>query len=599
MLDFLIKGGLVVDGTGAPPAIMDVAVKDGVVAAVAPTIDGEANEVVDAGGKVVTPGFIDIHTHYDGQVTWDSQILPASGHGVTTVVTGCCGVGFAPVRPGTEDWLINLMDGVEDIPGAALHVGIPWGWEAYPEYLEAIAGREYAVDIACQVPHSAVRAYVLGRRAEKDEAASEAELSEMADIVRGAIEAGAIGFSTSRVNVHRGADGANVPGTAASEEELLALVSAMRDGGGGVFQLIPSGFTGGVAGDDDEPTNAGMGDHRDVQSLSADIEALRRIHRQTGQPVTLSFAENEGLGRAEFKRALAVIDEIEASGERIFPQFAPRATSVLIYLDSYHAFTGRPSYQALAHLPVAERAAKMARPEVKAAILSEADIDPNSGNPMDHMNVTLQRQIANIYSVNSGDFEPAPDQSIEALAKSAGRDPFDLFYDLLIADEGKAVLAWFANSYVDGNLHRIADYLDRPQFVMGLGDGGAHVQFISDASFPTFLLTHWGRDRTRGKTFPIEHLVRKLTKDPAELYSFNDRGVIAEGMRADINVIDHDRLSLRRPHIVSDLPTGARRILQDTTGYCMTMLGGEVVRRDDIDTGARPGRLVRSYACRA
>ena len=598
MHDIVIKGGLVVDGTGAPAVVMDVAVKDGLVAALAPNIDQDACEVVDAVGKIVTPGFIDIHTHYDGQVTWDSQILPASGHGVTTVVMGCCGVGFAPVRPGTEDWLINLMDGVEDIPGVALSVGIPWGWEAYPEYMEAIAQREYAVDVACQVPHSAVRAYVLGRRAEKDERASEEELSEMADIVREAIEAGAIGFSTSRVNVHRGADGGNVPGTAASEEELLTLVSAMRDGGGGVFQLIPSGFTGGVVGDDNEPANAGMGDHRDVQSLSADIQALRRIHQQTGQPVTLSFAENEGLGRAEFERALAIVGEIEASGERIFPQFAPRATSVLIYLDSYHIFTGRASYQAIAHLPVAERAREMARPAVKAAILLEADIDPNSGNPMDHMNVTLQRQIADIYSVNSGDFEPAPNQSIDAMAKSSGRDAFELFYDLLIADDGQAVLAWFANSYVDGNLDRVADYLGNDQFVMGLGDGGAHVQFISDASFPTFLLTHWGRDRTRGRTFPIEHLVKKLTKDPADLYAFRDRGVVAEGMRADINVIDHERLSLFRPHIVSDLPTGARRILQDTTGYAMTLVGGKVVRRDDADTGARPGRLVRSYDCR-
>ncbi|MDA0338867.1 MAG: amidohydrolase family protein [Proteobacteria bacterium] len=595
----VIRGGLVVDGTGSPPAVMDVAIKGDRIVSVAHNIDHDTHEIVDARGKIVTPGFIDMHTHYDGQVTWDSQILPASGHGVTTVVTGCCGVGFAPVRPGTEDWLINLMDGVEDIPGVALAVGIPWGWETFPEYLEAIAQREYALDVACQVPHSAVRAYVLGRRAEKDERATDEELDEMAHIVQEGIEAGAIGFSTSRVNVHRGADGGNVPGTAASEEELLALVSAMRDGGGGVFQLIPSGFTGGVAGEEGEPANAGMGDHRDVQSLSVDIQALRRIHQKTGQPVTLSFAENEGLGRAEFKRALAVIDEIEASGEKIFPQFAPRATSVLIYLDSYHIFTGRPSYQALAHLPVAERAREMARSEVKAAILSENDIDPNSGNPMDHMNVTLQGQITSIYSVNSGDFEPPPDQSIEALAKASGHDPFDLFYDLLIADEGKAVLAWFANSYVDGNLDRIADYLDRPQFVMGLGDGGAHVQFISDASFPTFLLTHWGRDRTRGPTFPLELLVRKLTMDPADLYSLHDRGVIAEGRRADINVIDYDRLALCRPHIVADLPTGARRILQDTTGYLMTIVGGVVVRRDDVDTGARPGRLVRSYSCRA
>ena len=598
MFDLVIKGGLVVDGTGVSPAVMDVAIKDGKIAALAPSIVDEAEEIVDATGKLVTPGFIDIHTHYDGQATWDSQLMPSSGHGVTTVVIGCCGVGFAPVRKGSEEWLVRLMEGVEDIPGTALHVGIPWGWESIPEYLDLLAQREYAVDIAAQVPHSSVRAYVLGKRAENDEPASEDELAQMANIVREAIEAGAIGVGTSRVSLHRGSDGGNVPGTAASEAELLALVEAMRDGGGGVFQLIPSGRAGGVEGEEGEQTLAGMEKFRDQHSLGAELSMLRRIHRQTGQPVTFTFGENEALAKEEFIRALDTISEIRSSGERIYPQFAPRPAGAIITLDSYHIFTGRPTYQAIAQMPKAERAREMARPEIKAAILSEADIDPNSANPMVHLNETLQRNMRSIYSLNTLDYEPGPEQSVLAMAQAAGRDPSELFYDMLIADDGGAVLIWLVTNYVDGHLDRVAQYLDDPQFVMGLGDGGAHVLLICDASFPTFLLTHWGRDRTRGRTFPVEHLVKKISKDPADLYSFNDRGTVAVGLRADINVIDYDRLSLRLPRLVSDLPTGAQRFLQDTAGYCMTLVGGVVVRRDDVDTGARPGRLVRSQSCR-
>jgi N-acyl-D-amino-acid deacylase len=598
MLDCIIKGGLVVDGTGSTPVVSDIAVRDGKIVRIAPAIDEPAAELIDASGKIVTPGFIDIHTHYDGQVSWDDQLLPSTGHGVTTLVIGCCGIGFAPVRKGAEDWLIRIMEGVEDIPGSALNVGITWRWESFPDYLDALGERRFAADVAAQVPHSAVRAYVLGRRAEEDAPATHAELDEMASIVRDSIRAGAVGLGTSRVTLHRGSDGGNVPGTAAPEEELLTLVSAMRDAGGGVFQLIPSGLSGGVGEGGGEHTLAGL-KFRDAHTISEEVRMMRRLHRATGQPVTFTFAESEALGEAEYQRVLAEVTEIEAAGERIHPQFAPRAAGGIHSLDGSHIFTARPSYQAIAHLPVAERARRMADPAVKAAILAEEDIDPNSDNPMLYMHKTLQKHLGSTYSLDDGNYEPQLSESIVERARDEGRDPFDLTYDLLIAREGRGVLIWMATSYVQGNLDRVARFLESPQFVMGLGDGGAHVQLICDASFPTFMLSYWGRDRKRGRTFPVEQLVRKLTKDPADLYAFNDRGVLAEGKRADINVIDFEQLTLDRPHMAFDLPTGARRLLQDTSGYSLTMVNGVVVRRDDRDTQARPGRLVRSTAARA
>lgn len=593
MFDLLLKGGLVVDGTGAPPRTADVAIVDGQIAAIGPGIEGSASEVVDATGKLVTPGFIDIHTHYDGQVTWDGQLLPTSAHGVTTIVIGCCGIGFAPVRKGAEDWLIRLTEGVEDIPGTALHVGIPWGWQTYPEYLDALSRRDYVLDIAAQVPHSAVRAYVLDKRAERDEPATDDDLTQIATIVREAIEAGAVGVGTSRVSMHRGSDGGTLPGTRAPEDELLTIARAMREGGGGVFQIIPSGITGGVEGQSGEQTLAGLAHLRDAHTITTEIEMMRRLHHETGQPITFTFAESPALGKEEFERARGVISAIAKAGEKIYPQFSPRAVGGLIALDTYHLFTARPSYRAIAHLPVGERAAAMADPATKAAILAEADIDPGTDDPMQHMHETLQRNLGAIYSLQSVDYEPDPSQSVLAIANAAGRDPFDLLYDLLIVDDGSAVLIWFTTGYLDGDLRTVAEFLDDPQYVMGLGDGGAHVQFICDASFPTFLLAHWGKTRDRGPIFPIEQLVKKITKDPADLYSFHDRGVIATGRRADINVIDFDRLAISRPRLAHDLPAGAQRFLQDASGYALTIVNGVIVRRDDQDTGARPGRLVR------
>ncbi|MFD9664114.1 amidohydrolase family protein [Rhodococcus sp. NPDC059968] len=598
MFDLLIANGRIADGSGEPAVVGDVAITDGKIVAIEPTIDGDAREVIDATGKLVTPGFIDVHTHYDGQLTWDTELLPSSGHGVTTVITGNCGIGFAPVREGTEDWLVALTEGVEDIPGSALHDGITWGWETFPQYLDILAEREFAVDVATQVPHSAVRAYVLGNRAEKDEPATDDEVAEIARIVGEGISAGAVGVGTSRVAAHRGSGGETLPGTRAPEEELLAMARAMRDAGGGVFQLVPSGVAGGVEGQPGEQYRAGLG-KRDANTLSSEIEMMRRLHRETGQPITFTFAENLTLGAEEFTKARAIIADAGRSGERIHPQIAPRAIGGLISLATYHPFVGRPSYVEVADLPLAERRRRMAQPSVKAQILAEEDLPVDSGDPRKHTHLTFQRNLANIYSLADLDYEPDPSRSMAGRGEAEGRDPLDVLYDLLIADEGRAILIWFATGFVHGNLNRIGEFLSDSQYVMGLGDGGAHVAFICDASFPTFLLSHWGHRRRRGPRFAIESLVRRLTKDPAELYGFDDRGTLAVGKRADLNVIDVEKLSLTLPRLVADLPSGAERFIQEARGYAATVVAGVVTRRDDQDTGARPGRLYRRQTTHA
>jgi N-acyl-D-amino-acid deacylase len=585
MLDILIKGGTVVDGTGAPPFTADVGVSGGRIVEIG-SVDVPAAEVIDADGALVTPGFVDVHTHYDGQVTWDDQLEPSASNGVTTLVMGNCGVGFAPVRPEDHDALVDLMEGVEDIPGSALSVGMPWGaWETFPEYLDHLAGRRYSLDVAAQVPHGAVRFYVMGERGAANEDATPEDLAAMASIVRSALEAGAVGFSTSRTIGHRARSGRPVPGTFAPDEELLAIGRAMRDAGHGVFEAIAAGTIGSLDR---------LGGER--AKLLEEVPLLESVSRESGRPVTFTVAqlfEDPTHWRAVLDAA-AVANE---RGAELRPQVIPRSVTVMSSLDTYHLFMKRPTYRKIADLPLAERVAEMRRPEVREAILAEESV---AEGPRDFAALIVELfQVAMpiMFPIRDPvDYEPDLDESIFARAMAAGVPPVEYMYDLLLEDEGRAFYSMLGSNYVGGALESCREMMLDPHTVSGLGDAGAHVNFISDCSASTFHLTHWARDRRQGERLPLELLVHKLTGNNASLYGFSDRGVVAAGKRADLNVIDFENLRIRSPELRYDLPTGASRILQGADGYLATLVAGVVTRRRDADTGERPGRLVRGAA---
>ncbi len=575
MFDLLIRNGTVVDGTGADLRVANVAVRDGLIVAVGADLDGDAREVIDASGMIVTPGFVDIHTHYDGQVTWDETLEPTSLHGVTTLVMGNCGVGFAPVRPGTEEWLIQLMEGVEDIPGAALSEGIAWGWETFPQYLDTLDRLRWSVDVGTQIPHGSVRAYVMGERGARNEAASPEEIAQMAQIVREAVEAGALGVSTSRTLGHRAMDGEPVPGTFAAEDELFALGRALRDGGGGVFELAPAGAAG-----------------LDIVAPMKEVDWMRRLSAETGQPVTFAMLQVPAAPDL-WKEQMAATLAATAEGAQLHPQVAGRPFGVLIGFQTGHPFMLRPTYLALAELPMQERIAELRRPEIKAAILSEEN-DAGTGSIHEGIAMLAAGMLDSLYVLGDPpDYEPTHDRSVAGIAEATSVTSEEAAYDALCADDGTALLMLPLYNYVDGNHDAIREQLTHPQAVVGLGDGGAHCGLICDASLPTTMISHWTRGRTRGERLPLEWVVRKQTKDTAALFGMTDRGTIEVGKRADLNVIDHDRLDLRMPELVHDLPAGGRRLIQGADGYVATIVAGEVTRRDGVDTGARPGRLVR------
>lgn len=575
MYDLLITNGTVVDGTGADRRIADIAIHDGRIVAVEPSIDGEAAEVIDATGLIVTPGFVDVHTHYDGQVTWDETLEPTSLHGVTTLVMGNCGVGFAPVRPGSEEWLIQLMEGVEDIPGAALSEGIAWDWETFPEYLDALDQRRWSVDVGTQIPHGSVRAYVMGERGAKNEPAEPDEIEAMAEIVQEAVAAGALGVSTSRTIGHRAMDGEPVPGTFAAEDELFAMGRALRDGGGGVFELAPAGAAG-----------------LDTVAPMKEVDWMRRLSTETGQPVTFAMLQVPGAPDL-WKEQMEVSLAATAEGAQLHPQVAGRPFGVLIGFETGHPFMLRPTYLSLADLPIEERIAELRKPEVKAAILSEENAE-GTGSVHEGIAMLAAGMLESLYVLGDPpDYEPTQDRSVAGLSEASGVAPAEAAYDALCAENGKALLMLPLYNYVDGNHDVIREQLTHPQAVVGLGDGGAHCGLICDASLPTTMISHWTRDRDRGEQLPLEWVVRKQTKDTAALFGMTDRGTIAVGQRADINVIDHDRINLRTPELVRDLPAGGRRLIQTAEGYVATIVAGEVTRREGVDTGARPGRLVR------
>ncbi len=575
MFDLLIRNGTVVDGTGSDRFTADVAITDGVIVAVGSNLEGEAREVIDATGLLVTPGFVDVHTHYDGQVTWDETLEPTSLHGVTTLVMGNCGVGFAPVKPGTEDWLIQLMEGVEDIPGAALSEGIEWDWETFPEYLDALDQRRWSVDVGTQIPHGSVRAYVMGERGARNEAASPTEIEAMAELVQEAVEAGALGVSTSRTIGHRAMDGEPVPGTFAAEDELFALGRALRDGGGGVFELAPAGAAG-----------------LDLVAPMREVDWMRRLSAETGQPVTFAMLQVPGAPDL-WKEQMAASLAATAEGARLYPQVAGRPFGVLVGFQTAHPFMLRPTYQALAHLPIEERVAELRRPEVRAAILSEENAE-GQGSVHEGVAMLVAGMLHNLYVLGDPpNYEPTRERSVGAIAEVTGVSAEEVAYDAFLAEDGKALLMAPLYNYVDSNHDVIREQLTHPQAVVGLGDGGAHCGLICDASLPTTMISHWTRDRHRGEQLPLEWVVRKQTKDTAELFGMGDRGTIEVGRRGDINIIDHDKINLRTPELVHDLPAGGRRLIQKAEGYVATIVAGEITRKQGEDTGARPGRLVR------
>jgi len=582
MFDIIIRGGTIVDGTGAARFTGDIGIVDGIITSVGSPIVGEASEEIDAAGKLVTPGFIDIHTHYDGQVSWDTLLEPSSGHGVTTVVVGNCGVGFAPVRPGREEWLVQLMEGVEDIPGTALHEGISWDWETFPEYLDAIDARRYAVDVAAYVPHGAVRGYVMGDRGARNEDATVEDIAEMARIVAEARKAGAVGFSTSRTMGHKAKDGQPVPGTFASREELFAMANALESAGGGIFEIAPEVLP---SGDSSQPT---MG-------LMDEVKWMGDMALSTKLKVTFLLLQYATMPNT-WKDALDYSADIVKKGGFLRPQVAARPFGMMVGWAGYHPFSKRPTFIKLAaELNMQELRAELARPDVRAQILADEDLPVDMNVQFDGLGIALSQIPHLVYAMGDGtDYEPTPDMSVKALADKAGVSTHEMFYDLLNENGGTAFLMFPTLNYVGENHDVIYDMLTNPVAINGLADGGAHVRMICDASIPTYLLTHWARDRVRGKKISVEEAVRLQTSETANVLGLQDRGAIAAGKRADLNIIDFENLRINPPHEADDLPAGGRRLLQSADGYVATIVNGVITRRDGADTGARPGRLVRA-----
>ena len=564
MRDLIIRNGTIVDGTGGTPFKGDIAIDGDRIVTVGKAA-GPARREIDAEGMIVAPGWVDIHTHYDGQATWDPLLAPSSWHGVTTAIMGNCGVGFAPVRPDAHKFLIELMEGVEDIPGAALTEGIDWQWESFPQYLDALESKKRAIDVGVHVPHAPVRAYVLGERCNTDYVPNADEIAQMAALVREGVEAGALGFSTSRTLLHKDLSGVHMPGTFAGSDEMLALGMSMKGLSHGVFEMVSDHL-----GDDDEWT------------------WVKGFVKETGLPVTLVATS---AGAYEGDKMFNIAEESRREGMDIRPQIAGRPTGVLQGLQSnFHVFIAHPTYQReVAHLPLAEKVAVMSRPEIRAAMLSE---ESGIRNPILGQNVN--DLLSRVFPLGENpNYEPDRAQSVAGLAEAAGVTPLEMMYDLLIRDGGTELLYQPLGAYFTYNFDFFRKNMQHPNVLFGLSDGGAHCGVIADAGMPTFILSYWGRDRVKGERFPVEFLVRKLTSDTARAYGLYDRGEIRPGLLADLNIIDFERLRLFRPEAIHDLPAGGKRLVQRAQGYRYTVKSGEVTFENGVSTGALPGGLVR------
>ena len=566
MHDLVIRNGLVVDGTGAPARQADVAIDNGVVAAI-----GEVNDLgreeIDADGLLVTPGFVDIHTHFDGQITWDPLLTPSFWHGVTTVVMGNCGVGFAPAAPNRRDWLIGLMEGVEDIPGSALAEGMEWGWESFPEYLDFLDKLPKAIDIGTQVPHGAVRAYVMGDRGARNEDANPEDIQEMSAIVKEGLEAGALGFSTSRTLAHRAIDGEPVPGTFAAEDELFGIGQALKELGTGIYEVAPAGVTG-----------------DDANAPELEIAWMRKLSAEIERPVSFAMVQFDNEPDA-WRDALDRSIEALEDGAELYPQVAARGISILLTLRGRHPFIHAASYRELDDLDWEQRAEAMRDPQCREKILSEVEA------PDAALGFIMWDKLFPM--TDPPNYEPTAEHSVAAQSEAASQTPIEFAYDFLSQGDGQNVLFAPLFNYANGNLDATREMMMHPRVAMGLSDGGAHCGVICDASMPTFMLTHWTRDRSRGETLPLEWTVKRMTSDTAELYGLGDRGTLEVGKKADVNVIDYEALQLEPPQAVHDLPTDAMRLIQKSRGYVATIVSGEVISRNGEETGARPGQLIR------
>ena len=560
--ELIIRGGTVIDGTGAPARTADVAIDEGVITDVG-RVDGAARRTIDADGLLVTPGFVDIHTHYDGQASWGERMIPSSWHGVTTVVAGNCGVGFAPVHDADHDRLIELMEGVEDIPGVTLHEGLAWNWRSFPEFMDAVDGRGFDIDVALQVPHGALRLHVMGERGARNEAATPDDIEAMADLAAQAIEAGALGFSTSRTLNHRTSKGELTPTLTAEAEELVGIATAIGTTGRGVLQVVS-----------------------DFADVDAEFSIFRHMAEASGRPLSFTLLQARG---DSWRRQLELLTAANAAGVVMTGQVAPRAVGLLLGLQcTLHPFLTNSVYRDVAGLPLAERVVILRDPGFKARVVAEAVARRDDRGPGRILGA-FDRMFE---LADPPDYEPEPAASVASRAQREGRDPVDLAYDLLLADDGRAFLYLPILNYDDGNLDAAGEMLAHPHTVPGLGDGGAHVGTICDASFPTTLFALWGRDRANAR-LDLPFLVQRHTRGTARTVGLRDRGVLAAGYRADVNVIDFEHLTARRPEMRRDLPAGGKRLVQAADGYVVTLVSGQVTYENGEAMGPLPGRLVR------
>ena len=565
MYDLLIKNGLIYDGKGGDAYVADVAVKGEKISKIG-SIDEKAKKVIDAKGKIVTPGFVDIHTHFDGQVTWDPYLRSSTYHGVTTIVTGNCGVGFSPCKPEQRDWLIGLMEGVEDIPGTALHEGIEWDWETFPEYLDVLEKKPLAIDVGTQIPHGAVRAYVMGERGINHEPATDEEISKMKEIVKEAIKAGAYGFTTSRTEKHSDVDGKLTPSITAHKKELVEIAKSLGELEQGVLQGIS-----------------------DFYNFEEEFDIFKSMSKESKRPISITVEQQDA--RPDWwHQLLDGIEAAQAEGIDMYGQVPPRATGILMGLTAtLNPFLFYPSFQQLATLTLEEKVKALSNPEMKEKILSE---EPVSINPLVDEIVTSYNKMFRLG--DPANYEPDPEDSFLSEAKREGKSPQEVAYDMMLEKDGRALIYHPLFNYQPGDLSFVEKMLKHPFTISGLGDAGAHCGAISDASFPTTLIQHWSRDRERGSKIPLETTIKMQTSETAQLLGIDDRGILEEGFKADINVIDYDNLTLHEPEIINDLPAGGRRLVQKASGYEYTIVSGEVAFRNGEPTGALNGKLIRN-----